>query len=78
MKRGPKAFAYVKIGSNLDESAALWKTYKGPVIDIPPLTEPNWRYQSPVHSEQLHPRLLRSRCGGLRDRVIARPGEAGS
>ena len=43
---GPKAFAYVKIGSDLDESAALWETYKNPVIDIPALTEQNWRYQS--------------------------------
>jgi len=43
---GPKAFAYVKMGSDLDESAALWETYKTPVIDIPPLTEQNWRYQA--------------------------------
>lgn len=43
---GPKAFAYVKIGSDLDESASLWETYKSPVVDIAPLTEQNWRYQS--------------------------------
>jgi NitT/TauT family transport system substrate-binding protein len=43
---GPKAFAYVNIGANADEAASLWETYKSPVIDIPPLTEQNWRYQS--------------------------------
>jgi NitT/TauT family transport system substrate-binding protein len=43
---GPKAFAYVQIGSNLDESASLWETYKAPSIDVPPLTEQNWRFQS--------------------------------
>jgi len=43
---GPKAFAYVNMGANADEAASLWETYKSPVIDIPPLTEQNWRYQS--------------------------------
>jgi NitT/TauT family transport system substrate-binding protein len=43
---GPKAFAYVEIGSDLAESAALWETYKAPTVDIPPLTEQNWRFQS--------------------------------
>ena len=36
----------VGIVANHDESAALWETYKTPVIDIPALTEQNWRYQS--------------------------------
>jgi NitT/TauT family transport system substrate-binding protein len=41
---GPKAFAYVDIGSERRRaSASLWETYKSPVIDIPPLTEQNWR-----------------------------------
>jgi len=44
--RPGEAFAYVEIGSDVDESASLWETYKAPSIDIPPLTEQNWRYQS--------------------------------
>jgi NitT/TauT family transport system substrate-binding protein len=43
---GPKVFAYLKVGSSLDQSAALWTTWKNPVIAIPALNQRNWRYQA--------------------------------
>jgi NitT/TauT family transport system substrate-binding protein len=43
---GPRAFAYVNIGSDAEESASLWARYKTPVTEIPPLTEENWAYQA--------------------------------
>lgn len=43
---GPKAFAYVKIGSDPARSTALWEKYKNPVVQMPVLNEQNWASQS--------------------------------
>jgi NitT/TauT family transport system substrate-binding protein len=43
---GPKAFAYLKIGSDLDQAKILWARYKAPVIQIPALNQTNWTYQA--------------------------------
>jgi len=61
---GPKAFAYVEIGSDVDESASLWETYKAPSIDIPPLTEQNWRYQSRFTPDNYTPDFARHVVAG--------------
>jgi len=43
---GPKAFAYVKMGSDLGHPTRLWEKYKTPVIRIPAFNEQNWAYQA--------------------------------
>jgi ABC-type nitrate/sulfonate/bicarbonate transport system substrate-binding protein len=43
---GPQAFAYLNLGSDLAQARSLWRTYRNPVVDIPPLTETNWNHQA--------------------------------
>jgi NitT/TauT family transport system substrate-binding protein len=43
---GPRVFAYLKVGSSLAESTALWTKWKGPVIQIPALNRLNWTHQA--------------------------------
>jgi len=62
--RPGEAFAYVEIGSDVDESASLWETYKAPSIDIPPLTEQNWRYQSRFTPDNYTPDFARHVVAG--------------
>jgi NitT/TauT family transport system substrate-binding protein len=52
---GAKAFAYVKIGADLKQSGTLWATYKGPLLQIPPLTAGNWAAQSRFTSHGFTP-----------------------
>ena len=43
---GPRAFAYLNIGSDLDQATSLWEKYKTPSIDIPAFNEQNWSHQA--------------------------------
>jgi NitT/TauT family transport system substrate-binding protein len=43
---GPEAFAHLGLGPDPGRARALWDRYKTPVVDIPPLTEANWRHQA--------------------------------
>ncbi|BAL89842.1 hypothetical protein AMIS_46220 [Actinoplanes missouriensis 431] len=43
---GPQAFAHLGLGSNPGQARSLWDRYKTPVVEVPPLTEENWRHQT--------------------------------
>jgi NitT/TauT family transport system substrate-binding protein len=43
---GPRAFAYLNLGSDLGQARSLWRAYRTPVVDIPPLTAANWEHQA--------------------------------
>jgi NitT/TauT family transport system substrate-binding protein len=54
---GPKAFAYVNLGSDLAQATSLWAKYKGPLIDIPPLNEDTWNHQARFTRDGYTPEL---------------------
>jgi NitT/TauT family transport system substrate-binding protein len=43
---GPEAFAHLGLAAEPGRAAALWVRNRTPVVDIPPLTEENWRHQA--------------------------------
>ena len=43
---GPAAFARLGFGSEPEQAKAQWDKYRAPVVDIPALTEENWRHQA--------------------------------
>ncbi|MFF5075415.1 ABC transporter substrate-binding protein [Actinoplanes sp. NPDC000266] len=43
---GPRAFAWLGLGSDTGQARTLWEKYRSPVVDIPPLDEQNWNHQA--------------------------------
>ncbi|XVU27793.1 ABC transporter substrate-binding protein [Actinoplanes sp. CA-054009] len=43
---GPRAFAWLGLGSDPVQAGTLWEKYKSPVVNIPPLDEENWNHQA--------------------------------
>jgi NitT/TauT family transport system substrate-binding protein len=52
---GPEAFAYLHLGTTLDQSTALWSKYNDPVVRIPPLDRQDWAYQARFTSDDYTP-----------------------
>ena len=56
---GPKALAYLDMGSDLDESTALWASYKTAVLEIPPFDESIWNQQARFTPDGIAPDFSR-------------------
>lgn len=43
---GPRTFAHLHIGADLDQATRVWEEYKTPSLDIPAFNQQNWDYQA--------------------------------